>query len=46
MRIQPFGDSALIVTFEKVISEATNQKVIAVYNALKSEKRILYLIPA
>lgn len=46
MRIQPFGDSALIVTFEKVISEATNQKVIALYDALKSEKRILYLIPA
>ncbi len=46
MRIQPFGDSALVITFEKVISEEVNQKVIDLYNALKSIKGLTYLIPA
>ncbi|MBO3700569.1 5-oxoprolinase subunit PxpB [Roseivirga sp. E12] len=46
MEIQPFGDSAIIVTFEKVISEEVNQKVISLYEALKVQKGISYLIPA
>lgn len=46
MKIQPFGDRAIIITFEKEISKLTNQKVIGLYNTLKAEKRISYLIPA
>lgn len=46
MKIKPFGDSALIITFERVISETTNQQVISLYNALKSKQGITYLIPA
>lgn len=46
MKIQPFGDSAVLVSFEKVISEEVNQKVILLYKALSSEKGISYLIPA
>jgi len=46
MKIQPFGESAVLVSFEKVISEEANQKVILLYNALGSEKGIAYLIPA
>ncbi|OEK01554.1 hypothetical protein BFP97_08475 [Roseivirga sp. 4D4] len=46
MKIQPFGESAILVSFEKVISEEVNQKVISLYNALGDEKGITYLIPA
>ncbi len=46
MKIQPFGESAVLVSFEKVISEEVNQKVISLYNALGDQKGIVYLIPA
>jgi len=46
MRIDPFGDNALIVTFDRVISEAVNRQVIALYNSLKSIDKFNFLIPA
>lgn len=46
MRIDPFGDSALLVTFEKVISEEVNQEVISLYKRLQGNDGFPYLIPA
>lgn len=46
MRIDPFGDSALIVTFERVISEEVNQQVISLYKKLEGMDGFIYLIPA
>lgn len=46
MKIQPFGDTALLITFEKVIEEEVNQKVINLYRSLKGKKGFDYLIPA
>lgn len=46
MKIQPFGENALLVTFEKAISQDVNQKVISLYGALKKTEGISYLIPA
>ena len=46
MRIQPFGDSALIVTFENTISNTINQKVTSLYHALEKKHGFTYQIPA
>lgn len=46
MKIQPFGDSALLITFEKVIDITVNQKVINLYLTLKAKVGFDYLIPA
>lgn len=46
MRVDPFGDSALIVTFERVISVEVNQEVIALYKKLQGIDGFPYLIPA
>ncbi|OEK05134.1 5-oxoprolinase subunit PxpB [Roseivirga misakiensis] len=46
MRVDPFGDSALIVTFDREISIEVNQRVIALYQKLKSNPTFNFLIPA
>ncbi len=46
MKIQPFGDSCLLVSFEREISITTNQKVIALFKAIEFKKGIEFLIPA
>ncbi len=46
MRIQPFGDSALLVTFENIISEEVNQKVISLFHVLEKSDGFNSLIPA
>ena len=46
MRIQPFGDSSLLVSFEKEISTTTNQKVISLFKAIELKEGVAFLIPA
>lgn len=46
MKIQPFGDSSLLISFENEINEMTNQKVIALFHLLESKKGITFQIPA
>lgn len=46
MKIQPFGDSALLITFKQVISEEVNQKVISLYKSLIGTEGFVSLIPA
>jgi len=46
MKIQPFGDSSLLISYENEISEMTNQKVIALFQLLESKKGITFQIPA
>ena len=46
MKIQPFGDSSLLVSFEEEISETTNQKVIALFQLLENKKGLCFQIPA
>mgnify|MGYP000109043741 CR=1 FL=1 len=46
MRIDPFGDSALLITFDREISELVNQEVISLYKRLQRIDGFQYLIPA
>ena len=46
MKIQPFGDRALIISFEKKIDEAINQEVIHFYHILKNSGQFTFLTPA
>lgn len=46
MRIDPFGDSALLITFDREISELVNQEVISLYKKLQRIDGFQYLIPA
>lgn len=46
MNIQPFGDKALLVTFEKKIDPEINQQVINLYHTLKASGNFTFLTPA
>lgn len=46
MHIQPFGDRALLVSFEKKIDPEINQKVISLYHTLKASELFTFLTPA
>ncbi|WP_422356320.1 5-oxoprolinase subunit PxpB [Roseivirga pacifica] len=46
MKLQPYGDSALLVSFEKRIDPAISQQVIALHKALKDHAGITFSIPA
>jgi len=46
MKIQPFGDKALLVTFEKKIDPEINQQVISLYHTLKASGKFTFLTPA
>ncbi|MFY0592525.1 5-oxoprolinase subunit PxpB [Roseivirga sp.] len=46
MRIDPYGDSALIVTFDREISKEVNQQVVNLYRNLKKDASFNSLIPA
>lgn len=46
MKIQPYGDSALLVTFEKKIDPEISRQVIGLQRALKDHAGITYSIPA
>lgn len=46
MHIQPFGDKALLVSFEKKIDPEINQQVINLYHTLKASAKFTFLTPA
>lgn len=46
MKIQPFGDKALLVSFEKRIDPEINQQVIDLYHTLKASGHFTFLTPA
>lgn len=46
MKIQPFGDRALLVSFEKKIDPEVNQRVINLYHTLKASESFTFLTPA
>lgn len=46
MKIQPFGDCALLISFEKRIDEVINQEVIRLYHTLKNSGYFTFLTPA
>lgn len=46
MKIQPFGDRALLISFEKKIDAAINQEVINLYQILKESQKFTFLTPA
>ena len=46
MKIQPFGDRALLISFEKRIDPEINQEVINLYHTLKASGHFTFLTPA
>ena len=46
MKIQPFGDNSLLISFEEEISESTNQKVVSLFQILEQIEGISFQIPA
>ena len=46
MKIQPFGDSSLLISFEDKISEQTHRKVISLFQLLDGKKEVTFQIPA
>jgi len=46
LKIQPYGDNALIIQFAKEATVAVSQQVIALYQELKKTGRFLFLTPA
>lgn len=46
MKINPYGESALLVQFDEEISIATSQKVVALYRSLDQSQKFTFLIPA
>lgn len=46
MKIQPYGDQALLVRFDEQIDPKINQQVLSLYEMIKREDWVQYLIPA
>lgn len=46
MRIQPFGEQALLVSFGDEISDVVNDQVINLYHSLKLSEQFTFLVPS
>lgn len=46
IEILPYGESAMLVNFEQKIDQSVNARVITLYDRLKTDSAIHYLIPA
>ncbi|WP_420386158.1 5-oxoprolinase subunit PxpB [Roseivirga sp.] len=46
MDVKPFGDKALLISFEKKIDPEVNQMVINLYHTLKASRSFTFLTPA
>lgn len=46
MKVLPYGDQALLVRFQEKIDQTINQKVLMLYELIKRENWVKYLIPS